>query len=126
MSTDITYDNMVEKLPEAIPELKERFEQEMSSLGDKDLSYVVYSFVLYRHIEELLKADQNEDQLRKVFAFLETILTHPDARVRDVADQSICENICSDEVILQRAQRYLGPAAKKSCADYMGHKSRER
>ncbi len=113
---------MVEKLPEAIPELQDLYAKEVTEPGDKDSPYNAYAFVLYPHIRRLLKAEsEDERQLRKVFDFLELILTHPDGRVRDVADQDVCEAIACDEIVLQKAQRYMGPAAKKSCADYIEH-----
>lgn len=120
---ELTYQNMVERLPEAVPELRDRFQEERAWLSDKNLAYVIYEFVLYKHIEDLLKRPREDaPALERAFAFLETVLTHPDARVRDVGDQSVCEAICSDEVVLQKAQRYMGPAAKKSCAEYMSHR----
>ncbi len=121
-SSEITYQNMVETLVRALPELKDRYDEEMKFIEEKDLTYMAYSLVFYRHIEALLKAsEQDQTQLRNAFEFLEALLTHSDSRVRDVADQSVCENICSDEIVLQKAQSLMGPAAQKSCSDYMGH-----
>lgn len=124
MRHDITERNMMEKLLESIPEVKGRYEEEIEWL-DKDNHWVLCSFVLYQHIEALLKADMpDENQLRRIFSFLEDLLSQQDLTVRNIAEDAVCENICSDEVVLQKAQRYLGPAAKKYCAAYMGHKPR--
>lgn len=124
MRHDITEQNMMEKLLDRIPEAYGRYEEEIKWL-DKDNHWVLYSFVLYRHLEALLKADTpDEGQIRKVFAFLEDLLGQQDLTVRNIAEDAVCENICSDEIVLQKAQRFLGPAAKKYCATHMGHKSR--
>lgn len=124
--SELTYNNMVEKLPEELPDLRSRFSQETAWLSEKNSPYMVYEFVLYKHIAGLLKSKkEDESGLKKAFAFLEKLLSHSDGRVRDVADQSVCEAICSDEIVLQKAQRYMGPGAKKSCADYIGHKPKK-
>jgi len=76
---------------------------------------------LYAHIERLLKSERPDiTALERAFSFLELLMSHSDAKVRDVADQSVCENIACDEVVLQKAQRYVGEATKKACAEYIG------
>lgn len=113
------------ELLEEIPELRDRYAEETKWLSKENI-WVLCSAVLYKHIEALLKAANPDDgQLRRVFAFVETLLGQQDLTVREIAQDTVCENICSDEVVLQKAQRYLGPAAKKYCAEYLGHKPKK-
>ena len=118
---DITRQNMMGKLLAAIPEIKGRYNEESQWL-DKDNTWVLCSFVLYRQIEALLMSDRpDEVQLRRIFDFLELLLSQQDLDVRNIVEDSVCENICSDEAVLQKAQRYMGALAKEYCARYMGH-----
>ncbi len=116
---------MKEKLLETIPEVKDRY-AEVANWLDKDNDRVLYSFVLYRQIEALLKSSRPDDgQLRKIFDFLECLLDQQDMDVRNIAEDAICENICSDEIVLQKARRYMGKLARKYCASYMGHSPKD-
>jgi hypothetical protein len=120
---ELTYANMVVKLPEALPELRARYDEEVSWLTTEDSSYTMYSFVLYQHIADLIKNHQDRKvEVRNAFDFLELLLTHPEYDVRDVAAQSVIENICEDEIVLRRASKHMGPAATKACASYLSYK----
>lgn len=115
-NTEITFQNMSDKLVELFPELKGRHEAETQWL-DKDNHYLIYSFVFYRFIEDMFKSG-NEDGplLRRMFDFVELLVNHQDLEVRDVIHHSICTKIVSSELVLQKAQKYMGKETKELCA----------
>lgn len=53
--------------------------------------------------------------LHKIFDFLEMLANHPEEHVQEVVHNSVCEALCSDELALQRARKYMGPATKGFC-----------
>lgn len=119
MMNEITEKNLIEKLLEAVPEARARYDEESQWL-DRDNTWVLSSQVLYRHIESLLKAKElDEPQIRRVFEFVEKLLGSNDPAVREIIEDSIVENICSDELVLQRARRYMGGAAKLAADRYL-------
>ncbi len=122
MSSEITTQNLVPKLIEAVPEIKPEATAEWESRDD---NWLVFVHVFYPHIVALLKAERaDEPQLRRIFGFLELLLGQQNLEARDVAEDAICENICSDEAVLQKAQKYMGASAKKYCATYIGRGAR--
>lgn len=115
-SSEITFENMSDKLVEVFPELKDRHDKETEWL-DSDNHYLLYSFVFYRYIEDMLKSPNPNDQiLHRMFEFIEQLVAHENLDVRDVAHHSICTKIVSSELVLQKAQKYMGAQTKKLCA----------
>lgn len=116
---DISFENMTEKLLEAIPELR-AFHDRALALSEPDGKWsgqhVAYEEAVSKTIKELLRREKpDEPLLRKIFDFLEMLAGHPEERVQEVVHNSVCEPICSDELTLQRARKYMGPAVKGFC-----------
>lgn len=110
----LTLHNMVDKLIELFPELKDRCTKETEWL-DKDNGHLLYNFVLYGYIEESFASDREDKILmQRIFDFIEALLDQPDMGIKNVV-HDICESISSDEIVLQKAQKYMGPNTKTLC-----------
>lgn len=118
----ITYENMVTTMLRELPELKPLYDRELERRGEEIGQHIMYRYVMYAAIEEQLKSQSRPDAalLKKVFAFLESLIEHPEAHVREVAHQSVCDKICSDEVVLQKAQPFMGKKTKVLCLSISG------
>lgn len=116
---EVTFDNMVTKVLEAIPELRS-FHDRALALNESDGvwsgQHAAYEEVVSKAIKEMFQLEKPDERvLRKIFDFLEMLATHADERVQEVAHNSVCESLCSDELALQRARKYMGPATKEFC-----------
>jgi hypothetical protein len=115
-SRPITYETMTAALVEELPELKPIYDRELERWEEEMGQHVMYRYVMYSAIEaELKDAHPNENLLRKIFDFLELLADHSDMRVRAVAQESVCGKICSDEVVLQKALRFMGKRTRELC-----------
>lgn len=116
---DISFKNMTEKLLEAIPELR-AFHDRALTLAEPDGEWsgphIAYEEVVSKAIKEQLRQEKPDERLlRKIFDFLEMLANHPEEHVQEVVHNSICEPICSDEMTLQRARKFMGPTTKDFC-----------
>lgn len=118
----VTFENMVAVLLRELPELKPIYDREIERWGEVMGQHIMYRYVMYAAIEAQLTSRDCPDRalLKKIFAFLESLIDHPEAHVQEVAHQSVCDHICGDEVILQRAQPYMGKKTKALCAMISG------
>lgn len=115
-SQPITYKNMTAALIRELPELKPLYDRELARWEEEMGQHIMYRYIMYAAIEAELKGPQpNEDLLRRIFGFLEQIANHSDIDVQAVAQQSVCEKICSDEVVLQKALRFMGKRTRELC-----------
>lgn len=124
MPTEISFNNMVEKLLESVPELKQIHDRELRSWeGEWPGQHIAYARVVSDTIAAMLRGDSEEDPnlLIKIFNFLEILANHPDEHVQEVVHNSVCEDICSDELVLQKAGRFMGVTTKKFCRDIIGN-----
>lgn len=117
----IHYQNLTEKLLEAVPEVVPAYNREMQWWGkDRPGQHIVFHTILTPHIAALLGKHGSESELRRVFGFLETLASHSDEEVQNVIAVTMCEDICSDEVMLQKAQPFLGEKTRQFCKSLMG------
>lgn len=118
-SEDISFQNMTQKLLEALPELTSYYDRALAANeddGEWSGQHIAYEEVMSKAIKEMLRADKPDERLlHKIFDFLEMLAKHPEEHVQEVAHNSVCEPICSDELTLQRARKYMGPTTKDFC-----------
>ncbi|MBI5624484.1 MAG: hypothetical protein HY924_11960 [Elusimicrobia bacterium] len=116
---NITFENMTEKLLEAIPELRASHDRVLALVEPDGVwsgQHIAYEEVVSKTIKELLLREKPDERLlRKIFDFVEMLASHPEEHVQEVIHNSVCEPICSDELTLQRARNYMGPATKEFC-----------
>lgn len=101
-----------EALVEAVPELRERYQEEIAAWGEEMGPHVIYGDVLNPYLARLLDSPDepiNAEILRRVFAFLETLLANPDRDFSDVARTTVAEDLESNKRRLEHARRFMGP-----------------
>ena len=115
--SDITFQNMTQKLLEAVPELKSFHDRALAAEGGEWTGkHIAYHEVVSKAVKEALRSEVVDDcLLHKIFDFVEMLATHPAEHVQEVVHDSVCEPICSDELVRQRAGKYIGPATKNFC-----------
>jgi hypothetical protein len=112
--SEITFENMSEKLVEAIPELRPAYEKELEWWKGQDAgAHNIYSEVLNLYLLSSLKSksrSQVEDAtIKRVFAFLEELSNHNDPHVQEVVGATVLERLYGAG-LLEEARRYMGPA----------------
>lgn len=115
--TKITYENMADKLVEALPELRPEYEAELEYWGDeKPGRHVTYGNILNPHIESALES-HDEDFLRRAFSFLEELANHDDEKVQEVVGVTVCEGLIGNKKLLPAAKSYMGEATLRICRE---------
>ena len=117
---DINYDNMVRKIAEAVPELKPYYERQIAYWRDEPPPvHTAYSQMVFDTLAAALRqSDRSQDDfLKRLFKFLELLATHPDKEIQNVVYVSVCEHICSDELVLQKSQNFMGKTTREFCRD---------
>lgn len=83
-----------------------------------DGPHMLYGLFSAKVLPELLGAEEkNVEVLRRIFDLFELMANHRDEDVRGVIGLSVCQELASNEMLLQKSQRYMGKATKKFCAD---------
>lgn len=96
-----------------LPELKKDYENEIAwQDGDDTGSHVVYGDVLYPYMVHLVST-KNNIELKKVFNFIETILSCDDSYASEVISLSLLEGL--DCILYETPEivEILGPNTKK-------------
>lgn len=123
---EITYENMVHRLPEAVPALKAAYDKQIEYWeGEEPPVHPAYSMIVNDTLDELLGSNgvQSEDTVRQIFDFLEVLANHPDEKIQNVVYVSICEHIASNEFVLQKAQKYMGKTTREFCHEIVKARS---
>jgi hypothetical protein len=127
MSSDSKYRAVNEALATAIPELRPRYEQELTAWGEEMGPHVIYADVLNPFLAQLLAApDENEETLRRIFQFLEELLAHPDTDFSDVARVTVAEDLESDRDRLEVAREFMGPLMLEETRNRLAYRPRPR
>jgi len=112
--SEITFENMSDKLVEAVPELSAAYEKELAWWrGEEAGAHNIYSEILNPFLLSLLKSESKsedtEEMLKTIFAFLEVLAEHSDAHVQEVVGATVIEFLYGAG-LLERARNYMGPA----------------
>ena len=104
----ITDANLLERLLEAVPELKAEYEAE--SRGERLGNHIVMGVVLYDHVLRRLRADRDDGGLRRIFDFIEQAAGGGDEKVANAVAVSFVYSLWSegDAASLERARRLMG------------------
>lgn len=106
---ELTYENLAEKMIEAIPELAPQYQQELEWWGEEEPgAHNIYGDILTPYLISLLKSDSQEGILKRIFAFLEKLANHEDVHVQEVVAFSVCEQLGDHKELLARARKYMG------------------
>jgi len=108
--TDVTWENMIEKLRLVVPELEERHRRELAWWGEEEPGrHPFYHVVLNEYLTGLLDAGNNESILQRIFEFIEELATHTDQRIREVVTDTILERLVDKKEWIVAARPYMGP-----------------
>ncbi len=111
---EITYDNLAEALVEVVPELQQKYEVERRWWRDVlPPPHIVYGDLLNPYIATLLSTGDQEEILRRIFEFLETLAKHEDQHVRDLVTVTVCEYLGGNKDLLAKARKYMGPSTRE-------------
>ena len=112
--SQIHYDNVVEALMEAVPELRVGYEAECRQGGDEPPGpHVIFGDVLNPYLLNLLSSDRQDAALRQVFQFLEHLANHEDIHIQELVAVTVCERLGDDPKILHRAYKYMGARTRQ-------------
>jgi len=100
----ITFDTVVPLLLEAIPE----FPSDADDVAE-NLVYLVFSDVM-RFLKRELESNQNEDLLKRMFAFLEDVAQSQDARVTEMLQDALYELVIPDP---DTPRSFMGRSTRK-------------
>lgn len=124
---DYGYDELSEKLIEAIPELRPQYEATLQEwrpngpTGDPDMDipgqYIIYEDVLNPYIRQLIDQvelhdrDAGEEILRRIFYFLEELANHPEPAVPNLVKIGVLEAMLDGYI--KHLWTYFGPATRQ-------------
>jgi len=95
------------------PKLEEEYHKEVDwQEGDETGSHVVYGDVFAPYIEKIVAAN-NQEELKRVFIFIEEILLKNEKYSDEVIMFSILERILCDEGLFQNCREYFGKCTEK-------------
>ena len=107
---EITYDNVIQRLLEAIPE----FRADDEDVADHRGTLVFED--LTRFVKVLVET--NDDELiRRIFRFLEEAGTSSDTRVLDAVTYSFLEGLADSPYHLNATKKYMGSQTRKLLKD---------
>lgn len=105
------------RLIEALPEIKDRYDEEVEwQEGDDTGSHVVFGDVLTPYLLENIKA-KNINIVKMVFDFLEEMLKTNDVYASEVITCSVLESIVTEDIDMVFVECLLGDTAKEIWAN---------
>lgn len=119
---DITVANLVQLIPQIIPELRDAYDRQIHYWRpEAPPPYTAYREIIYDSIEEMFESGERgkEEVLKDIFDFLEMLARHHDKEIQNVVYVALCEPMCSNEIVLQKAQKYMGKTTKRFCDELM-------
>lgn len=110
----LEYSELNAELIERFPELFGGY-AELKAMwdGDEPGPHVLYGDTLVPYIAGLLKRDDSELSLLRVFKFLEELAGSEDRSIRDLLGASVLEGLYGFADVRDRAQEYMGPRTKQ-------------
>lgn len=129
MTASAKYRRINAALIEALPELRERYEEEVAAWGEEMGPHVIYGDLLNPYLGQLLdfaNEQRTRENLRRVFDFLEDLLGNADPDFADVARTAIAEDLRSDRDRLDRARPLMGPLMADATRDRLPYRRPRR
>lgn len=112
----INYDDIIPKILEAIPEIRDEYEKEAAHWTDEKMGpYNLFDIILMPRVIGLLNGTGHEEELRRVFNFFEELASHQNIEIRNVIGVGVCEELCCHEAALQKAVKFMGRRTKAHC-----------
>lgn len=122
---DVTYDNVVARLIEAVPELQDEYKALVAKWKDElPGCYIVYEDLFVEYIVGLSTDQEPEaarDALKRAFAHLEILSLSKADKVRCLVEVGVLESLFAREDCMRRLERYMGPATIERGIEYCKH-----
>jgi hypothetical protein len=111
---EITFENMAERLIEEFPELTEKYRSVVDWWGEEVPGpHIIFGDVLNPYIITLIDSGRDDEKLKDIFKFLESLASHDDKRVQEVVMMTVCERLEYDKKLLTKARKYMGPTTRR-------------
>jgi hypothetical protein len=108
---EITYENVIERLLQALPE----FRADEEDIADQRVTLVFED--LTRFLKALVDRDEDPELITRVFLFIEEAAQSSDARVLDAIRYSFLEGLADSPYHLNLTKKHLGVGTKKLLQD---------
>lgn len=96
------------------PELEKKYYEEVEwQEGDETGSHVVYGDVFSSYIEKAI-AINDQENLKKIFNFIEEVLLKKDKYAEEVIMFSVLERLLCDKKQIQNGRKYFGECTEKA------------
>lgn len=107
---DIQYEELSNLLIQEIPELTEKYRKELEWWEDEEPGpHNIYGDVLNPYLLGLLRKDNQNKKLKKVFSFIEELANSNSKKVQEVVAVTVLERLSTEPDLLKKAEKYMGP-----------------
>lgn len=108
------YSDLNSQLLARVPEVFEGY-AELKAMwdGDEPGPHVLYGDVLVPHLVKLLRSQEAEIALLRIFSFLEELAVSDDPEIRNVLGASVLEGLNGNPEARVAARDYMGPFTKR-------------
>lgn len=107
--SEITFENLAERLLEVVPELQPQYDSELEWWDNEQPgAHVIFGNVVNPYLLDVIKLGKHEDILQKIFRFLEKLANHKDSDIQEVVAVTVCERLGDDPELLAKARKYMG------------------
>ncbi len=104
---NLSKENIVDKMLEAIPEVLPMFKEELG-WWDEVLPHIVFGDVLNPYVIQLLRTNKETSTIKHIFDFYERMATCDDLYVKQILTTTVLEGLGDEKAIINRAREYLG------------------
>jgi hypothetical protein len=105
--TEMTYENIVATLRDAVPQ----FRPDVGDVHDS-LVHVIFGDLM-RFVKSLATANGQEELLQRIFDFVEAASRSDDVQVLNAVRDSFLEALAASPSTLEETQKYMGPSTRK-------------
>ncbi len=104
------YDNLIEKLLIAVPQIRPYYEEEIEWL-EEDLPHVIFGMVVTPFI---IKSTEEQTEIDNLYTFLEEMALSNE-KVQEVLVVSVLESLITERHIINKVKLSMGKITKELC-----------
>jgi len=110
----MSYDTINDDLILEFPELSILFEEQFISWAGNDIpSHCFFGDSLNSYVTELLRRNNDREQIEKVFRFYERLACSDDEKVKDLLQVTLLEYLWDEKTVYENALCYMLPETYK-------------
>lgn len=117
MVDEMTYETLYHEFKNEFQEDSPVFEHyaKKSNVDETDGMHVIFSFVVVPFVVNLFK-NNDVEKLKKSFDFFENMAASNDAKITEVLEFTVLENLMSiEKSFFEGIKKFMGPETLKSC-----------